>query len=263
MSWSVVYKKAIQSDGSLLFPERLTKHFLDDVRKVMGSYKFANQYQNEVIPDDEKRFKTEWIRGFKELPENTHRFAFIDPAIGQKDKHDFTAICVIDVDYLGNWYLRIANRYKITPTELVSKIFDLHSAFKLHGIGIESVAYQEALLYFLDQEMKRRQQVLPIKGIKRSHISKETRILGLVPRFEWERIFVSSGLKDFEDEYTLFPRASHDDIMDALASLEEIVYYPQRKEKVMEQPHSATDPNYEKWYIQNIGKHQSDNRDQD
>lgn len=252
MNWDVVYEKAVRDDGSLLFPERLTKEFLANARRTMGSYLFANQYQNEVIPDDEKRFKKEWLKYYRDLPENTYRFGFIDPAIGQKNHNDFTGIVVIEVDSSGFWYVRLANRYKITPTEVVAKMFELHQQFQLRGLGVEVVAYQEALLYMLDQEMKRRQTVIPVTGITRSSVSKETRILGLVPRFEWGRIFLSPGLTDLEDEVASFPRASHDDLLDALASLEEMVFYPQKVVKELSKPHSPADPNYERWLIQQL-----------
>lgn len=252
--WDFVYEKAIRPDGSLLFPARLNKTFLDNARRTMGSYLFANQYQNEVIPEDEKNFKPQWIRYYKEIPKNTYRFGFIDPAIGQKDRHDYTGICVVDVDCDGNWYLRLATRYRLSPTQIVAKMFELHDQFQLRALGVEIVAYQEALLYILDEEMKRKKRVIPVTGITRNNISKNVRILGLVPRFEWGRIFVAQGLTDFEDEYASFPRGSHDDVLDALASLENVVHYPQKEEAKVEKPHSPIDPNYERWYIRELGK---------
>lgn len=258
--WSVVYKQAIAPDGALLFPEKLTQEFLDQARKTMGSYLFANQYQNKVIPDEERRFKPEWNKRWDQLPQPCYRFAFVDPAIGQKDHSDYTAIVVVDVSTDGIWYVRTANRYRITPTQIADKLFELHADLNLQAIGIEVVAYQEALLYVLDEEMKRRQKILPIKDIRRSAISKETRIFGLVPRFEWGKIYLAGGLRDLEDELSLFPRAAHDDLLDALASLEEIVFYPQKVQTKLEKPHSPSDPNYEKWYIQHLSeraKHES------
>lgn len=254
--WSVIYEKAIRPDGSLFFPERLTHDFLDRARKTMGSYQFANQYLNEVIPDDEKQFKAHWIKYYKSLPDIKYSFGFIDPAIGQNAHNDYTGIAIVDVDPDGFWYLRLARRERLTPTQICEKMFDLHAQFNLQCLGVETQAYQEALLYILDQEMRKRKLILPVKGIKRTAISKQTRILGLVPRFEWGRIFLSQGMSDFEDEYGSFPRGTHDDILDSLASLEEIVFYPERKDKKVDKPHSPSDPNYERWYIQSaIHKH--------
>lgn len=256
MRWSVVYEQAIRKDGSLLFPERLTKEFLDNARRSMGSYLFANQYQNEVIPDDEKTFKPHWLRYYKAIPDGTYRFGFIDPAIGQLKHHDYTGICVVDVDTDGVWYLRIAQRMRLTPTEIVEKMFQLCSQFQLKGLGVEVVAYQEALLYILDEKMREKRVTLPVKGITRSKTSKQTRVLGLVPRFEWGRLLVAQGMVDFEDEYNTFPRGNHDDILDAAASLEEIVFYPTKKELEIVKPHSPHHPDFERWKIRDLVKQQ-------
>ena len=257
MRWSLVYEKAIREDGSLLFPQRLTKEFLESARRTMGSYLFANQYQNEVIPDDEKVFKPQWLRYYKTIPANTYRFCFIDPAIGQKKHHDYTGIAVIDVDTDGVWYLRVAARYRLTPTQIIDKMFELQEEWQLKGLGVEQVAYQEALLYLLSERMRATQKIIPVTGIKRNQTSKQTRILGLVPRFEWGKLLISQGMTDFEDEYGSFPRGSFDDILDSLASLEEIVFYPTKeKEKQLEQPHSAHDPNYERWIRQQMVERQ-------
>lgn len=250
MKWSIVYKQAIQKDGTLLFPQRLTKEFLDNARRTMGSYLFANQYQNEVIPEDAKSFKKHWLRYYHELPDIYWNFGFIDPAIGQKNHNDYTGIVVISVGVDGTWWVRLAKRERLTPTEIVTKTFELCKEFKLKCLGIESVAYQEALLYMLDEEMKKRRQIIPVKEITRNAQSKQTRILALVPRFEWGRLLTNQGMVDFEDEFHTFPRGKHDDILDALASLEEIVSYPIKEEKKLEKPNSPHDPNYERWIIQ-------------
>lgn len=253
--WSVVYKRAIAPDGTLLFPERLSKDVLDHLRRVMGSMLFANQYQNEVVPEDEKKFRPEWLRYWSELPKTFNNYAFIDPAIGQKDHSDYTGIAVISVSHGAVWHVRVASRYRLTPTEIVAKIFEIQNEFNCRAIGVESVAYQEALLYILDDEMKRKNKVLPVVGVKRGSQTKESRILSLVPRFEWGRVFIPRGMLDFEDEYNSFPRASHDDIIDSLASLEELVVYPEaEKPKELKRPESPNHPDYEKWFIQNLSK---------
>ena len=140
MKWSLVYKRAIYPDGTLLFPERLTKEFLDNARRTQGSYIFANQYLNEVIPEDQKSFKEAWLRNYEKLPEELTHFGFIDPAIGQKVHSDYTGVVIVSVDLIGNWYLRLATRYRLTPTEVVGKMFDLCREFQLNALGGESVA---------------------------------------------------------------------------------------------------------------------------
>lgn len=254
MKWSVVYEKAIRDDGSLFFPERLTREFLAEARRTMGSYLFANQYQNEIIPEGSQPLKKEWLKYYTTLPDFHHTFAFIDPAISQERDADFTGVVVVDVDADQNWYVKYAQRFKITPTEIINLVFRLHTQYKFNCIGIEDVAYQKALLYMMDEEMRRRGQIVPVKGIHPgTDKTKETRIMSLVPRFEFGRIFLNQGLYDFEMEYGQFPRGAHDDLLDPLSQLEQIIYYPKKASKKDEQPHPS-DPKYESWYISNLHK---------
>ena len=260
-NWSVTYEKAIRDDGTLLFPEKLDQKELESKRREMGSYLFANQYLNIIIPDEERKFRPEWVKHWTTLPEIVNTYAFIDPAIGQKKHHDYTAVVVIDVDCDANWYVRVANRYRLTPSQIVDKCFELHRLYRPRAIGIEVVAYQEALLYILDEQMKKRQMLLPVTGIKRNAVSKETRILQLVPMMEWGRLFLAGKMSDLEDELFSFPRGAHDDLIDSLVSCVEIVSYPQKASTEIKQPHSPHDKNYEKWVIQNLVKkaNQGDN----
>lgn len=252
MSWAVVYEKAIRDDGSLLFPEKLTREFLETQKRKLGSYAFANQYQNEIIPTELQTFKKHWFKYYKEIPQRVFNFAMIDPAIGQKKTSDFTGIVVIAVDTDTNWYVRHARRERLTPSGIVDLCFRIQNEYGCLGIGVEAVAYQEALIYMLAEETRRRQVMLPLKAIRPStDRTKEARIRSLVPRYEWGRVFHAQGLYDLETELLQFPRSSHDDISDALSSIEELVTYPEREKIEDVRPHSPADPRYEQWYIRN------------
>lgn len=247
--WVTVYDSAIRDDGSLLFPKKLSKEYLARQRKAQGSYIFSYQYLNQIIPADDQDFKKEWLVYYDSLPKIKHTFAFVDPAISLEDIADYTAFVVVDVDVNNDWYLKVAKRVRITATQTIKLIFDLQSIFKCQRIGVEAVAYQMALMHFLDAEMRKRKITIPVQAIKRGpDKSKQTRIRGLVPRFEWGRIKVKSGLYDFEDEFLKFPRGSYVDIMDALASIEEISYPPERPKELDIEP-APNSPDYEKWYI--------------
>lgn len=252
MTWDIVYKSAYNKDGSLLFPERLSKEFLESARRSMGPFLFANQYLNQAIPDDAKKFRREWLTYYPSLPDGCNAFAFIDPAIGQKDHHDYTGIVVVDAAVDKQWYFKYSARLRLTPTEICEKIFQLFKEFNLKGLGVETVAYQESILYILDEMMRQRDVILPVKGVTRKAISKNSRILGLVPRFEWGRISCRGGMVDFEDEYHTFPRGSHDDLLDALASIEEIIFYPEKEKKDETQQPPPHAPDYERWYIRQL-----------
>lgn len=250
--WSIVYDKAIRDDGSLFFPSRLNQSFLNEQRRVLGSYIFYNQYLNEIIPEGEQDFKPEWLKRYDTLPKRYHTFAFIDPAISLSEKADYTALAVIHVSEENDWFMEVAKRSRLTATQTVNLVFQVHTLFKPQIIGIETVAYQRALMHFLDSEMRRRNQIVPVQAINRGpDKTKEMRIRGLIPRFEWSRIFVKPGLTDFQDEYFKFPKCPHDDILDAISSIEEIAFPPAKLKETPRVPHQ-TSPEYESYYIKNL-----------
>lgn len=251
-------------DEALFFPERLTPEFLSMALRSMGSFKFANQYLNEVFPSGQNPLKKEWLRYYDQAPKTKFTFAMIDPAISQEDDADFTALIVLDVDQDGNWYVRVANRYKMTPTEIVNKVFEVQAQFSPLVVGIEDVAFQKALLYMMSDEMRRRNIMVPVTGIKPDNDkSKHTRIMGLVPRFEWGRIFLNHGLHEFELEYSQYvgERSAHDDLLDALAHCEKLINNMYPKEEALRYDKLAPNhPDYEKYYIANLYKRTAEDR---
>jgi len=252
--WALIYETAVREDGSLLFPERLTQEFLEEARRNMGSMLFANQYLNEIFPSEDAKFKREWFKYWSSLPEvQLHTFAFIDPAISTEDHADYTGIVVVSVDAKTNWYIRHASRQRLNPTQIVHKCFDLHREYKLTGLGIEDVAYQKALLYMLNEEMQRRQVILPAKGVNKGNkTTKEMHIMSMIPLFEWGRMWLTHGCDDFERELLQFPRASHDDIIDSCASLQQIVFYPTHKKEDLSNVTNPNDSRYESRIIRDL-----------
>lgn len=263
MKWNVVLKKAYNDDGSLFFPEKLTHEFLEQTKRTMGSYLFANQYLNEIIPAELQTFKKHWFKYYDYIPKEAYNFVFIDPALSEADTSDYTGVVVVAVDHQKDWYIRHAKRMRVSPTQLVDLVFRLNQQFKPMCIGIEEVAYQKALLYFLDEEMRRRNVILPIKGVRPpTDKSKQTKILSLVPRFEWGHIYMSQGLTDLELELMQFPRGAHDDLIDALASMEMIAYPPDKEDEWKVKPAPGS-PRYEQWYIHQLRNGKNVSRDDD
>lgn len=252
--WSIVYEKAIKEDGSLYFPEKLDKEFLDHAQKNMGSILFANQYLNEIFPSEDAKFQQSWFTYYTVLPEtDLYTFAFIDPAISKRETSDYTGISVVSVDRDMNWWVRRAMREKLTPSQTIDLIFDLQRIYKCKGIGIESQAYQEALIHFLTIEMRKRHVVLPVTDVKRGpRDNKNMRIQGLIPYYKWGFMHHPTGCSEYERELLQFPRSAHDDISDSMASLKELVFYPS-KERTLHEPVPGS-AKYEQKIIQELSQ---------
>jgi predicted phage terminase large subunit-like protein len=256
--WSLVYKKAVNKDGSLLFPERLSKEHLEQKRRVLGSYIYANQYQNEIIPVDMQTFKPEWKKYHRFVPDNVIRFGFIDPAISEEEDACYTGITVVAADQAMNWYVEYAKRERLNPSQIISRGFDLCDRFGLKLLGVEDVAFQRVIVHFANEQMRKMGKRYPMVGIKRGNDkTKEQRILSLVPRFEFGSIFLAQGLHDLEEEMDDYPRGAYRDTLDSLASIEDIVHYPQKPRSRNAAP-NPNEPGYESHIIQQLIKRAND-----
>lgn len=265
--FSIVYEGAFLEDGEPYFPQKLGREKLAELRRDQGPYMFANQYMNVTLPDEDQDFKKSWLKYYTHIPDNTYTFIFVDPAISLMDGADYTATTVVKVDTNKTWYLVHASRQRITATQTVEWLFKLNEEYKPQRLGIEDVAYQKALEHFTVQRMIDSNKMIPLTSLKRSVASKDgkrsnnskpMRIRSLIPRFEFGTILLGQGLDDFLLEYSHFPRGSHDDLLDALSSIEEIVYYP---DKPKEEAHVKTNPNhkdFERNYIKSLVKRAND-----
>lgn len=215
--------------GEPLWPEKYDLDALENIRKTIGPYDWSALYQQEPIASEFQEFKSEWFqeREWEEVRRvNTRRFLTIDTAISKQASSDFTGICENYVDSENFWNLK-AYRMKISPTELIDMLFMLHEREKFEKIGIEKTVYYDALKPFLDIEMRKRNRFLPIVELQHNQAAKETRIRGLIPRYESRSVFHIKGeCRDLEEELVTFPRATHDDVSDAVAYQSQIAQKP-------------------------------------
>jgi predicted phage terminase large subunit-like protein len=224
--------------GKLLFPTRLSWKVLGELKRKQGSYHFASQYLLDPIPTEDQVFKGPFktyeetdIRGI-----DLRRFVTLDPAISEKKDADYSAMVCVGVDKNNTWYILDVWRDKVQPKALIDQIFYWNEKWKPITFGIEVVAFQKALQYFILDEMKKRNNYVPIKELKHADTSKDERIRGLQPRYEVGSILhpqqtTIPAIEYLEDELKRFPRAKHDDLLDALASQLELVSPPRAREE--------------------------------
>jgi len=234
--FKVFIRKAIEDDGTLLMPERLTREFLDNIRKTQGSYHFSGQYLNNPVSDEAAVFKKEDFKHYKpediDIPLNI--FMSVDPAISVEQTADYSAIVVGGFDNNGNIYILDIFRGRVESKDLINQIFQMAEKWKPRMIGIEVTAFQQVLVYNLNDEMRARGIYLPVTGLKRDNSeSKEMRIRGLQPKYQSHNIYHPQRhayLFDLEFELLRFPRGKTDDIIDAEADLLQIAY-PRKNRK--------------------------------
>jgi predicted phage terminase large subunit-like protein len=227
--------------GELLFPKRLTWDTLQKLKDQQGQYHFSAQYLLNPVPEADQTFKPPFqtyeetdIRGME-----MNTFMSIDPALSENEKADFSAIVVIQVDVNNTWYIRDIWRGQVQPSELINMIFIKDQQWKPTTIALESTSFQRILQYQVFDEMKKRGRFIPIKEIKHAGMnadSKEDRIRSLQPRYETKTVFHPERnavplVEYLEDELMRFPRGKNDDMVDALATMNEIAFARRVKEE--------------------------------
>lgn len=211
-------------DEKPLWPEHLN---LEELEKLKNEYinkgqasLFYSEYMNDPIDKESQEFKREYFlyRNQEEVNKlQTNNFLTIDTAISQRDSADYTGFCDNSVDRENKWNLK-AWRKRITPLELIDTLFTLHKQRRYNQIGIEKTIYLQAVKPFLDDEMRKRNEFLPVVELQHNQQAKETRIRGLIPRYATKSVFHIEGqCADLEDEMITFPKGIHDDTLDATA----------------------------------------------
>ncbi len=253
--FDIIIRKAIADDGKIYFESRFSKDELDSRRRRLGPYKFSLQYQNELVDPEDAVIKRKWIQKYRDLPANVKKFQTIDPALSEDPTADYSVIMTGAVDTSNNLYVVDYFRERVNPRDLIDAIFEQYAKHKPSKIGIETVAFQRVLSFWIEDQQRERGIFLPIEELKTSDRAKPDRILALQPRFSAKTIFIMHWMLALEDELMSFryPESNqlHDDLIDALAYLLEIIYKPYEKKEEKLVPMSPA------WYeakFGNVGK---------
>jgi predicted phage terminase large subunit-like protein len=226
-SFSIHKRSAILEDGSLLFPSRLTRDFLDAQKKAQGTAMWSNQYQNEPIDQDSAMFKAAWIKYYERPPLALRHFMVLDPAGGKDRTSDFNGIIVAGIDCQNNIYIKEAINDKSTIADMLNIIFDKVAQYNIHEegcLGLEIAAMQQTLKFIFTEEMNKRNFYFSIKELKpHTNRSKANRIKALQPYFENGKIFLRKEHDALVDQIVRFPKTRHDDLIDSLAYVLEIM----------------------------------------
>lgn len=229
--FNILVRKAYNPDGSLFFPEVLTEEELQLRKTIQGSYMFSCQYMNEPVDDETATFKRSMLQRkswelVKDRPMNW--YLSVDPSY-EGAYSDYAAFVICGMDHQRDLYVRYILRQKMTYADIIRTMFDLYSEYDPKQILLETVATQKSIQYELNNEQKRRGAWLPVTEIKSRSKSKEERIRGLAPYYEFGHIYHLQDchqLDELEYELLHFPRGTHDDVIDALASVLEIAAPP-------------------------------------
>lgn len=218
-------------ETTLLWPERWTYERLMEKKGEMemegfGTNKFYQEYQNEVMDDEYRKFRYEWLEHtFTEASirgKSCNRFIAIDVADSKNETADWTFVAVVDIDADNNWYVRHAKRKRVNNLELIEWIFELWLYWKPLKMGVEKKSFEFQVQPLLKERSKEKQVFPIVEQLHDGGLAKESRVIGaLQGRFESGKILFDAEAKDdtaiLKGELYDFPRGKTDDGCDALA----------------------------------------------
>ena len=228
----------LTSEGKSAWPEKWPLKAIEDDRQ---SYALLGKtdiwYRNkmcECISPESQTFKREYFKYYDKAPSrrDMNIYTTVDLAISQKANADYSAIVTVGVNSSGHWFVLDVEYGRYDPTTTMDAIFSAVRKWEPLSVGIENVAYQSALQHFLEREMPKRGiffRITPLKAEKK----KELRLDTLQPRFAVGTVWFkrnASWLDKLESELLAYPHGAHDDVIDALAYMEQLVSEPYKRE---------------------------------
>lgn len=192
---------------------------IEDKRRQLGSLVFSYEMMNQPIDEMMAEFKKEYVNlGTEEeiKQKETTCYVTIDSAVSEKESADYTGITINRVSTENKWYIK-TYRLKVNSKDLIDHIFYIKKEYNPTFIGLEETTFTMAIQPFLEEEMRKRQVFFSVTPVKHRGINKETRIRGLIPRWENKSIFLVGDNLELLDEMRVFPNGQHDDVLDSLS----------------------------------------------
>lgn len=227
--WEVIKFPAIaekdeefRKKGEPLWPQRFSLENLENIKNTIGDYDWESLYQQEPISSALQEFKREWFKYFEEQDLRNLKLAYtttVDLAISPDQKANKTVVRTVGkVPDDPRWFLIDRSAGIMDPLQTIDAIFYHYERYR-SKVFVETVGYQRALKYFLEEEMRKRQTYFNINELKRNtSTSKEIRIRGLVPLYKAGVIYHRRSDVELEKQLLTFPQGREDDEVDALAS---------------------------------------------
>ena len=232
--WEKVVLPAIATEtdkyrekGEPLQANRYDIKELDQIKSDMaseyGTARFETQYQQNPVSKETQIFHEEWFRYYDHAPSAGRLFIAVDPAFSKKASADQTAMVV--GRFIGDaMYIEeiIAGRYD--PHEFEDKLIYLVKKWTPEKVGIESVAAQATISFSFRTRLQKEGIHTVVENIKQKG-DKESKIQRLQPLYRNGRIYHKRHIENmtlYESQLIGFPRAAHDDMIDAAQMLYEM-----------------------------------------
>lgn len=215
--------------GEVLWPEKFDLDAMTKIKQTVGTYDWVSLFQQNPIASEAQEFREEFFKYFEEKDiqdKYLEVYVTVDPAISKLSKGDNTSIMVVGKERNKPDLYKLEDiTGHMDPGQTIDAIFSLKAKYggRLIRVGIETVAFQKALLFSVNEEMRKRGVFIDVVEIKNSGSSKEERIRGLLPLYRTGTIWHRKSDVDLEKELLTFPSGRRDDRIDALSMMMSII----------------------------------------
>lgn len=217
--WEVVELPAINEAGEALWPDAYPLEALERIRKNSQARFWSALYQQRPAPEDGDYFKSEWLRPYDRAParETMRIYGGSDYAV-TADGGDFTVHVVVGVDPEGRMYLLDLWRGQSASDRWVESLCDLVKEWKPIAWAEEQGQIRSGVGPFLERRLRERKayvgrEQFPTRG------DKAVRAQSIRGRMALEGLYVpinADWYPDLRSELLSFPAGKHDDQVDAL-----------------------------------------------
>jgi predicted phage terminase large subunit-like protein len=224
--WEVVELKALSDDGEALWPEWYPVEGLARIRANSTPRYWSSLYQQNPTPDDGIYFKAEWLRPYTQAParETMRIYMGSDYAVTAQGG-DFTVHIVVGLDPEGRMYLLDIWRKQAASDEWVEAFCDLVLKWRPIGAAEEQGQIRAGIGPFLDKRSRDRRayvarDAFPTRG------DKAVRAQSIRARMASGGLYVPTGASwypDFRSELLAFDAGKHDDQVDALGLVGQLI----------------------------------------
>jgi predicted phage terminase large subunit-like protein len=208
-------------EGEYGYAEQLrSKYATSDPRS------WASLYQQNPVPDKGAYFDGSWLRPVRFLPEkrSLRYYGASDYAVTQSGG-DFTVHLVVGIDPKGRLYLVDLWRGQTDSAEWVSAWCDLVKKWRPFEWAEERGQILSSIGPFLEQQANKERAFTYRRQFPSKH-DKAVRAQSIRARMSMGGLYVPAGaswLSEFEQELLRFPSAVHDDQVDALGLIGQLL----------------------------------------
>jgi hypothetical protein len=220
--WTSVKFGALLPDGNPLWPEMMS---LEKIAREKATYarngmlnSFYMEYLSTARNTEDQKFPKRYFK-YNSAPLPSRNAIAIDPAISEKPTSDMSAIAVVGMQPNGKIIVHeMIGKVGMLPREQIDTFFKLHKEYNCIRQGVESIAYQAALIHMMREEMFRKKHYMSeITPITHKRANKILRVESILhPRFANGYIEFAKVFPELEEQLEDWPNGRKD-LPDALA----------------------------------------------